>query len=711
LPAATIDLAMSMLTATLLGQSFGDFDVFRGVSLAVPGDGRIGLVGPNGVGKTTLLMVLAGLATPSAGTIHRARGTRIGYLPQEAAEAFAGHASSVYSEMLAVFADLRADEARLRELEAALGEGDDPERVARYGRLQERFEQAGGYAYPTRIQQVLTGLGFGPDRWDTPIAHLSGGQKTRALLARLLLEKPDLLILDEPTNHLDIEAVAWLEGALAAWDGALLVVSHDRYFLDRVVNTVWEMSPAGIEAYRGNYSAHVRQRHDRWERRRKAFEAMKARFEKELDFVRRNIAGQRTQMAQGKLARLSREVEAVHAGGLEVLDAIRGKGWMQATAELDMERPSDNVQHVAGRIAALREPAGTPPELHLRLRADTRGGDIALRTAGLVVGYPGTPLFDADDILLMRGGRAALIGGNGTGKTTFLRTVLGQLPPLAGEVKLGGGIEVGYFAQSQDDLEPGDTVLDALLRRCGKLPGEARGYLARFLFRGEDADKRVSMLSGGERGRLALAILALGGANLLLLDEPTNHLDIPSQEILEAILAGFDGTVLLVSHDRYLVDRLATQVWELEGGRLRVYTEGYQAYLAARRAEAEPAVRAQSGAQGRADGSGRAATGTDGSTESVPAPAFADGKSRLSKNELTRRAAAAERLEARIGELEGQLTALSADLQAAGESGAFETIRRLSAAHAETEAEIGRLYGEWDAVMAELAGHGASEGR
>ncbi len=691
--------AVSVLTANQLGVSFGAFDLFRGVSLSVPPDGRIGLVGPNGVGKTTLLLILAGLAAPSAGSVARAKGARVGYLPQEAADAFVGEGGTVYSEMLAAFAGLRSDEARLRELEAELG-GGDPETIERYSRLQAEFERRGGYDYEVRIRQTLTGLGFGPDKWDLPLAHLSGGQKTRALLARLLLDQPDLLILDEPTNHLDVAAVEWLEGMLGSWEGAILVVSHDRYFLDRAVGTIWEMGPAGIETYRGNYSAYLLQRAERWERRRKEFEAMKARFDKELDFIRKNIAGQNTQMAQGKLSRLAREVEAVHAGGLNALHAVKTKGWLQATAALDMERPSDRVGDVARRIGELRPPAGAPPEIHLRLRTDLRGGDLVLRGEGLVVGYPGHPLFEADDLLLARGGRAALIGGNGSGKTTFLRTVLGELAPLGGALRLGGGQRIGYFAQGQDGLDPAATVLDTLLARGRHQPGAARGYLATFLFREDDVYKRVSALSGGERGRLALALLALEGANFLLLDEPTNHLDIPSQEILEAVLSGFDGTLLLVSHDRYLVDRLATEVWALEGGRLRVHPDGYQGYLEARRpggsrdrAAADPASDAvPPAAAGSAAPAGLAPSLVDTS----------DGHPRLSKNERQRRATAAARLEARIAELEAELGRLTADLQAAGERGAFGEVEHLSAALAGVQTEIDDSYTAWEGVTAEL---------
>lgn len=347
---------MAVLTTSNLSQSFGAFDLFTGISVGIPNDGKVGLVGPNGVGKTTLLLILAGLSVASAGSVYVARGARIGYLPQESAEAFENPQRSVYQEMLALFEGLRAEEARLRQMEEAMALGDvSEELLARYSAAQERFELAGGYDYELRIRQVLDGLGFDQANWDLPLAHLSGGQKTRVLLARLLLDRPGLLILDEPTNHLDVAAIEWLENALTVWNGAVLVVSHDRYFLDKVVNTVWEMSRTGIETYRGNYSAYVQQRFERWERRYEEFLTFRERMEKELDYVRRNIAGQRTQMAKGKLKRITRELKAVQAVGVQ---GVLGKRWGQITNEVDLSQDDWDVAQVTQAIKELRPRPG-----------------------------------------------------------------------------------------------------------------------------------------------------------------------------------------------------------------------------------------------------------------------------------------------------------------------------------------------------------------
>ncbi len=568
---------MSILTVSGLAQSLGATDVFTGLSASIPHAAKIGLVGPNGIGKTTLLRVFAGIDPPTRGSVTCAQGTRIGYLRQEAVEAFAHREHSVYDEMLTAFAGLQAQAAELAAMEAQMATGDFSDTLLdTYGTVQEAFERAGGYEYEIRIRQVLEGVGFTPAQGALPLAHLSGGQKTRALLARLLLEAPDLLILDEPTNHLDVEAVEWLEHTLRDWTGALLVVSHDRYFLDAVVDRIWEMSRAGIEVYRGNYSAYVQQREERWDRQQQVYATERERMEKELDFIRRHLGTSTNDIAVGKLRRLGRLLVAIEYLGL--IGALTTK-WM------DTGLSSPNLltpDEVARRLRSVKPPTTRPPTLNLRLHTEQRGGNIVLRTTDLAVGYPDTPLFAADNLTLTRRECAALIGPNGSGKTTFLRTLLGQIAPLGGEIQLGANLKVGYFAQTHDSLNPANRVIDELLTHREMPLGEARNYLAQYLFRGDEVWNPVGGLSGGERGRLALAILALDGANLLLLDEPTNHLDLPAQEVLQAGLEQFDGTLLLVSHDRYLVDRLATQVWELRDGRLHVFPGPYTEFLAAR---------------------------------------------------------------------------------------------------------------------------------
>ena len=677
---------MAIISISNVGQSFGAFDVFKGLSGSVPNDGKVGLVGPNGVGKTSLLLILAGISQPSAGTIHFARGAKMGYLPQEASQAFEGQDHTVYDELLTVFADLQQDEARLQQMEEDMENGRLSDALfEEYSKLQEQFEMAGGYDYNLRIKQVLTGLGLNEEQWQLPLPHLSGGQKTRVLLGRLLLEKPDLLILDEPTNHLDVDAVEWLEGTLKVWDGAILVVSHDRYFLDRVVNRIWEMSREKLENYRGNYSAYVQQRQERWEKQLQTYNDFRDHIDKEMDYIRRHIAGQRTQMAQGKLSRLAREVAAVNIGGLSTLLTINSKGWGKLTNELKITGVATTVGELQAQINELRPPI-RPSFLKLQLDTTQRSGELVLRTKDLEIGYPSTSLFHSEDIELRRLECAALIGPNGTGKSTFLKTVLEQLDPLNGEIMIGASLSLGYFAQAHDGLNHENSVLDEILAFRNMPISEARSYLGRFMFQQDDVYKKVSMLSGGERGRLALALLTLHKANFLLLDEPTNHLDIPSQEALQAALEAFNGTILMVSHDRYLVDRLASQIWEVRNGRLRVYNGNYQEYLSIRAREAEAAKTAA--AQVRAE-------------QKEARKQANNGSKTLSKNEQRRLAEALQKIENQIEETELQLSQLTDDLQEATSTQSFDKIQQISEAYAATEEKLSALMEEWEMLAHE----------
>ena len=527
---------MSLISTSNLAKSFGSEDIFSDITFAVPQKARIGLVGSNGVGKTTLLRILIGEESASEGSVQRSKNLRVGYLPQEAV---LESGKTLWDECLSVFNELLGWQKQLRAMDARMGsEHDDPEFLEKYGRLQERFELAGGYTFENDIERTLTGLGFGRDEFHKPLSILSGGQRTRAFLARLLLSNPDLLLLDEPTNHLDIQAMEWLEGYLKNWDGAVMLVSHDRYFLDRTVSVIWEMTPA-LETYHGNYSAYLRQREARYERQLKEYEAQQEFIAKEEDYIRRNIAGQNTKQAQGRRRRLER---------------------LLADARLAPPQKSKRI--------------------HIRLKADNRSGDLVLRTYDLEVGYHDDKkvLIHVPDLVLTRGECVAIMGPNGAGKTTFLKTLLDNIPPLGGRVSLGSAVRVGYFAQAHEGLHDNWTLIHEIQHAApSMLEEEARGYLATFLFSGDDAFKEVGVLSGGERGRLAIACLGLQGANLLLLDEPTNHLDLPSQEILQRVLAEFNGTVLLVSHDRYLVDAVATQIWELKPDKteLKVFKGSY----------------------------------------------------------------------------------------------------------------------------------------
>ena len=611
---------MSIVVAEGLAKSYGAQDVFWDVSFRIARGDRIALVGPNGVGKTTLLKLIAGLEAPTAGRIHRARRLRIGYLPQEAE--LAGH-RTLRQEMLTVFADLRAQEAELRRLEREMA---DPARrdraLKRYGKLLEEFELAGGYDFEHRIDRVLTGLGFREDEHRYPLAILSGGQKTRALLAKLLLQEPDLLLLDEPTNHLDLAAMEWLEDYLSEWKGSFVVAAHDRYFLDKLVERVWELEFGRLEQYPGNYSRYVQLRAERLERREAEYRAQQEYIAKTEAFIRRYRAGQRAREARGRQKRLAH---------LQRLERPRRARTMKLSIETDL-----------------------------------RGGDLVLTTKDLAVGYR-TALFTCPDLCLRRGERAALVGPNGSGKTTFLKTIVGQVRPLRGEVRLGHNVRVGYLAQAHEGLNRDNTILEEILEVRNLPLQRARTFLGRFLFSGDDVFKRVGDLSGGERSRVALARLTLEGANFLLLDEPTNQLDIPSREVLEEVLADFEGTILLVSHDRYLINALATQVWIIEDGGLNVYQGDYADYLKRREK--------------------RERKGRRGAT-----------KARERKRE--KEEARVAELEEAIAALEARLADLGQELAAASQAQDLDRLRELGSEYERAEGELERLLAEW----AEAAG-------
>ncbi|MBW4438887.1 MAG: ATP-binding cassette domain-containing protein [Pleurocapsa minor GSE-CHR-MK-17-07R] len=574
---------MPILSASKVSCAFGANIIFSDVNVAVENDAHIGLVGPNGAGKTSLLVMLAGLEQPaSPGSVSLQTGIRIGYLRQEALQAFTDVTTPLYDEMNAVFDPVRVLEQRMRDLEHQMTEPDcDFDTVmADYGETMEDFEQRGGYEYETLIAQTLGGLGFTESDYSTPIAKLSGGQKTRALLAKMLLERPHLLILDEPTNHLDVGAIEWLEGTISRWKGAVIIVSHDRYFLDHAVSTIWYLHRGGIDAYKGNYSAYLMQRAEREALALKQYEQEMERMWNEFDYIKKNIDRDATNpQAVGRLRRLSRDVWAIRELGF--VGYMNSGKWSETG--LGGIRPL-TVAEMDKELRSIKPPVRKAPQMRVRMKDPPRSGEYVVRGRGLGVGFPERFLFETGEFELGRGQVAALIGDNGTGKTTFLKTILGEQDALYGKCNLGLNVEVGYFSQAHEGLNMEQTVVEALIDAKGMTVPEARHLLAQYLFRGDDVFKKVGDLSGGERGKLALAILSVKGANFFVLDEPTNHLDIPAQETLESVLDAFEGTILIVSHDRFLVDRLAQVIWHIEDGAMVTFNGSYQDYLSRREA-------------------------------------------------------------------------------------------------------------------------------
>ncbi|MCY3797860.1 MAG: ABC-F family ATP-binding cassette domain-containing protein [Chloroflexi bacterium] len=629
---------MSILTVSKLGKFYGPEEIFSDISAAIPVGARIALVGPNGAGKTTLLNLLAGVDAPTSGSVSIAGGARLSFLPQR--PELAGE-HSLWREQLKAFADLRAMESRLAELEGAMADANAADgALDAYGRLQAEFERLGGYEYETRIRIALSGLGFRPAEYDKPLPQLSGGDKTRAALSRRLLEEPDLLILDEPTNHLDIQAVEWLEKFLASFPGAVLAVSHDRTFIDNFAATVWEIEYGRLQIYRGNYSAYRKQRASQRETLRHDYYWQQQFIRKEEEFIRRHMGSRGTAQAKGRLKKL----ETMKKRGLVLEGGPR--------------------RH---------------KKMFLEMSDHLRSGDQAIVTRDLQIGYDSAkPLLGTPDLLVLRGETVAIIGRNGVGKTTLLKTLSGDLPTLAGEVSLGAKVKIGYFAQAQSTLNAASAIIDEI-RAVKPLPlSQARDWLGRFLFSGDDVFRPISSLSGGERGRVALAKLALEDASLLLLDEPTNHLDIDSQEVLEAALARFGGTILLVSHDRYLVDNLATQIWEVKAGEMTVIDGDYQEYLRQRNRALEQESKAKEANSQNRHGKRPAL--------------YRDKKHGLNPFELAKHTAA---LEEKIQTLETSLHEISLQLDDASLAGDADAVRQLGLDYANTEAKLEAALEEW----------------
>jgi ATP-binding cassette subfamily F protein 3 len=644
---------VSWIIAENIEHAFGANEVFRGVSFRVGPEDRIGLVGPNGEGKTTLLRIMAGLLDSTRGQVHRRRNLRIGYLPQTP-PALAG--TTIRGAMLAVFDDLLRLEQELHELADRLAaSGNQEDLLRQYGAMQQRFEALGGYNYNTRIAQVLSGLGFDGELAERPLEKLSGGQRTRVHLGTLLLQDPELLMLDEPTNHLDLDSVEWLEYWLRSFAGALIVVSHDRYFLDHVTSDTWEVGGAGLETYHGSYRQYLVQREERHKERRRRWEAQQEYVAKTEEFIAQHLAGQRSKEAQGRRTRLQR--------------FLRDEG---------IERPDDRQT------------------ISLSLRAAGRTGDFVYRAENLAVGYrPGAPLLSVERLEVERGQRIAIVGPNGIGKTTLMRTLLGELLPLAGAIRVGANVVPGYLSQTHGELDPARTALESVMSAAAGVKEEAvRSLLGRLLLTGEDVFKKIGELSGGQRSRVLLARLVVGSVNVLMLDEPTNHLDIPSCETIQEVLQGFDGTVLFVSHDRYLIQAVATDIWAIEGSGVTALCGGWEDYLLWRTARREQGSVAALAAEGEA-----------GMTESGASRAErkADHReARRKSNRLQGLRARHEALESEIETLEQKLAELTRQVTSASQAGDLAAVERHGAEYQAKEERLKGLWEEWAEVGGQI---------
>ena len=657
---------MTILAVNSVARSYGERDILREVSFRIAQGDRVGLVGPNGAGKTSLLLIAARVEAPDAGNVAYARGTRVGFLRQELLEDANG--STVLEHAHGAGAHLRELETQLRGLESEIASG-DPETLERYADLQHHFEHAGGYDFESTVRRVLSGLGLGELR-DRPVSTLSGGERTRLGLARLLLDDPDVLLLDEPTNHLDVAALEWLERFLVAQATTAVISSHDRWFLDRVTSRTLSIEDRSVVEYRGGYSHYARQRADREAAQTRAASKQAEEIARTEEFIRRYGAGQRAKEARGRAKKLAR-VERIEA-------------------------PAHAARHTWG------------------LEAADLGSETVLETTSLAVGYR-DPVLRTGALRVARDARVAVVGPNGAGKTTLVRTLVGDLPALDGYISAAPMARVAYLEQAQAELTGDQSVFDAMRSAAGLADQEARDLLARFLFRGEDVDKSVGVLSGGERSRLALARLSVRHANLLVLDEPTNHLDLAAREQLERVLSDYKGTLVMVSHDRYFIDKLATELWLISGGLLRRFEGSWTAYQRLRaQGDDAPVVeydarrgRAGDGASGMlASGSGgvpagsreraRGRGGEANPRASTPSPGRTRSASRRTANaSAVRRVEGLRALEARIEAMELQLKQLTEKVAQIAQSGNFLETRRIGEEHAALEQSLRTLYDEW----------------
>ena len=621
---------MPLITASDLSVSFAELDVFEGISLEIGEHARVGIVGPNGQGKTTLLEALVGDIAPRSGSVRRRRGLSIGYVPQTTRHM---DAKTLGEEVMKAFDEITRIEAEIALSAAAIERADEDGRrdaERRYSDMLEAYEAAGGYDYENRLERVIAGVGLKMETLEVPVDEASGGQRTRASLAKALLAEPHLLILDEPTNYLDFDGLSWLEGFLRRTSHAFVVVSHDRYFLDQVATEIWEINHGKLTTYKGNYSKYRHLKAERERRQQTEYVRQQQFISKQEDFIERYRAGQRSREALGREKRLNR---------MERIEAVK----------------SDKT-------------------ITLGTASASRTGRVVLTTHSLEVGFheAGRPvkLLDIEDLTLERQSRTAIIGPNGIGKTTFLHTVLGYEPALAGSMSLGHNVKVGFQRQGTYDLPERRSVLDAIIDVKNLSPADARTYLGRFLFSGDDVYKTVSVLSGGERTRLALARLLLEEPNFLILDEPTTHLDISSREALEQVLLQYEGALLFVSHDRALISLLATRLLIVEDGRMSLFSGTFEEW-AKTRDESAVRVVVRPKKKGRSKGSP-----TPRTTPVTPQPAPID-------------------YEEIIADLEGRLARIESRLQGATQRQDVEAIAKLGKEYNKVQGELETTWERW----------------
>ncbi|MBO6291210.1 MAG: ABC-F family ATP-binding cassette domain-containing protein [Selenomonas sp.] len=645
---------MSMLKVQGLKKAFGIDELFSDVNFEISRGDKVGFVGPNGAGKTTLMRCLMGLEESDGGTVAFDTNATIGYVEQQAD--FGD--GTLFEEFKRAFEDIIELGERKKALEKAIAEKHDEETMAAYGRVVERFELLGGYDYESRIRRIAYGLGFTEDEFKKNVQHFSGGQKTRICLAKALLREPDFLFLDEPTNHLDIKMIEWLEGFLKNYSGGVLIISHDRYFLDRIATHIFELEGKTVTSYHGNYTYYMKVKTARRAALQSAYEKQQEHIKKTEEYIRRYKAGIKSKQARGRQSQLNR-----------------------------LERIVLPPETATFNYFALN----APPECAQRV-AELEKVSFA---------FGNNEVFKDISLLIRNGDGVALVGRNGAGKTTLLRILVGELAPKGGEVKIGSRVKIGYFSQQHEGLNPENTVLDEILYEYGMDEEQARKYLGAFLFHGDEVLRRIGDLSGGEQSRVAFLKLMLTGANFLILDEPTNHLDIPAREAVEEALMAYPGTFLAVSHDRYFLDKVANCTLELADGTLTEYTGGYSYYLMKKEAEAEAEAeeRAEREAEERRQKEKQKQEQSGKAREERAAQKQEQQKAELGRIQSmsdAKRTEMIQRAEAEIAMAEAELKGLEFEMNQPEVQADPERSQQIAEAYAAKEKEIEERYEKWE---------------
>lgn len=637
---------MIIAQAQDLEQRFGGNTIFSNISFSVPDNARIGLVGPNGAGKTTLLKIMTGQQEPTSGQFTINKGLKVGYIAQENA---LDEDKTIWDEMLTVFDNLIEKNKRITKMQEQIAEHpEDEDLLKRYDQLAYDFEQEGGFTYQAEIKSILNGFNFKENTWQKVIGTLSGGEKTRLAFVKLLLQKPPVLLLDEPTNYLDLDTLDWLEAFLKNYQGAIITVSHDQYFLDHLANQIFELNFGKLTTFKGNYSQYVKERELMNNQQEAAYEKQQEKIKKEEEFIQKNLVRAST--------------------------TKRAQSRRKALDKMERIKPPKHKQKV-----------------RINFTSDRPSGKEVLIAKDLTIGYPDKTMVSDIDFQVNKNDRVAIIGPNGIGKSTLLKTIMKKIEPKDGSIKYGASLDIGYYDQELQSLDPSKTVLDTIWDRHKTMPEkDVRSILASFLFTAEDIDKTVGQLSGGQKARLTLTVLSLEKDNFLLMDEPTNHLDIEAKEVLEQALNTYDGTLLFVSHDRYFINELANKIISVRDGHAKIYNGNYSYYLDEKAKQAAAVQEAEA----------EQTESTTSANQSKGKLSYQEQKARDSQKRKLERAVS--KAEARIEKLEAEEQEIQTEMANPDIAASFEKLGPLQEKLSAVQEQLEQANNDWENALEAL---------